>query len=298
MAMRSTEIKVGLVVIATAAMFLFSLLWLKNFRINHHRYELTIIFPTVGGLTPGDPVHIAGVRKGKVEKVQLRANDVQVIISLEGDVQLYQGSRFSIQNVGLMGEKFVAVDPGNGPQVLPLEQVLIGHYRAGMSEVMGETEALLRQIGELAATLNETIGNPEARTSIQESIENIHRFSKLLADLMDQQGGDLTLALSDLRSASRGFRELVEDNRGQLDSTMDRFHQASIDLGQLTQQLTEISATFKRMADKIERGEGALGELVHDETLYRDIKSTVQALDELILDIKEHPKKYLRLELF
>ncbi len=298
MAMRRTEIKVGLVVIIATALFLFSLLWVKSFRINHHRYQLNIVFSTVGGLVSGDPVHVAGVKKGKVEKVQLRADDVQVTISLDGDVQLKEDSQFSIQSMGLMGEKFVAVEPGASPGVLSPQQFIVGQYRAGMAEVMGETEALLRQISDLASTLNETIGNPKARTSIQESLQNIHRFSTVLADLMDRQGGDLTLALRDLRSASRGFRELVEDNRSQLDSTMDRFHQTSVDLGQLTQQLTDISATFKRMADKIERGEGTLGELVHDETLYHDMKSTVRALDELILDIKEHPKKYLRLELF
>jgi phospholipid/cholesterol/gamma-HCH transport system substrate-binding protein len=197
-----------------------------------------------------------------------------------------------------MGEKFVAIDPGNSPQPLSADQPIFGCYQAGMTEVMGETEELLRQLRGVAITIHETIGNPEARASIQESLENIRKFSSVLANLLDQQGGDLTIALRDLRTASQGFRELVEDNQSQMDSTMDRFHQASIDLGQLTQQLTEISATFKRMADKIERGEGTLGEFVHDETLYRDIKSTVKSLDELILDIKENPDRYIHLELF
>jgi phospholipid/cholesterol/gamma-HCH transport system substrate-binding protein len=298
MALKSTEIRVGLVVVIAAAILLSSLLWIKGFRINRHRYEVPIIFSTVGGLTAGDPVQVAGVEKGKVQDIQLRASDVQVTISLESDVRLSEDAEISIQNVGLMGEKFVAIDPGNSPQPLPTDQPIFGQYKAGMAEVMGETEELLRQISGVAATIQETIGNPEARVSIQESLENIRKFSSVLADLLDQEGGDLTMALKDLRTASRGFRELVEDNQSQMDSTMDRFHQASIDLEQLTQQLTEISATFKRMADKIERGEGSLGEFVHDETLYSDIKNTVKSLDELILDIKENPDRYIHLELF
>jgi phospholipid/cholesterol/gamma-HCH transport system substrate-binding protein len=298
MALRSTEIRVGLVVIIAAAILLFSLLWIKGFHINRHRYELAIVFPTVGGLSAGDPVQVAGVEKGKVKDVQLRTSDVQVTISLEGDVRLSEDAAISIQNVGLMGEKFVAIDPGSSSHPLSTDQPIFGQYQPGMAEVMGETEELLRQISGVATTIHETIGNPEARASIQESLENIRKFSSVLADLLDQQGGDLTIALKDLRTASRGFRELVEDNQSQMDSTMDRFHQASIDLGQLTQQLTEISATFKRMADKIERGEGTLGEFVHDETLYGDIKSTVKSLDELILDIKENPDRYIHLELF
>lgn len=298
MALRNMEIKVGVVVVIAAVIFLFSILWVKDFRINHRRYQLTIVFPTVGGLTSGDPVHVAGVSKGKVMDVRLRATDVQVTISLDGDVQLSDDSQISIQSMGLMGEKFVAIEPGRGTGRLSTSQPIMGQYQAGMPEVMGQVEELLQQIRGMANTIQETIGNPEARASIEESLENIRNFSRVLADLLDKQGGDLTVALRDLRSASRGFRELVEDNRSQVDSTVDQFHQASVDLEQLTQHLSEVSASFKRLADKIERGEGALGELVQDETLYRDIKKTVNNLDELIRDIKERPTRYLRLEIF
>jgi len=322
--LRSMEAKVGLVVLVALAIFVFSLLWVKDFRLNQDRYELHIIFPTVGGLTEGDPVQVAGVQKGRVTSIRLLPQGVEVTISLDGDVRLPADSGFSIQNMGLMGEKFVAIEPGLGSRPSPAEgdsasgdsaetaaapgtqlsdvvqpgQTLSGNYRGGMSEVLGEVEELLRVVQGLANTFNETIGNPQARASIQESLENVRRFSQVLADLMDEQGGELSLALGDLRTASEGFRELVQDNRTQVDSTLDQFHRASLDLEQLTQQLSEVSSTFKRIADRIERGEGALGEFVADETLYRDIKKTVRNLDELIEEIKENPKKYLRLEIF
>jgi phospholipid/cholesterol/gamma-HCH transport system substrate-binding protein len=285
-------------VIAALLIFLFSLIWVKDYRLNNHRYDLTVIFPTVGGLTVGDPVYVAGVNKGEVKEVQLRTSDVQVVLSLSDDVRLSQDSHISIQSMGLMGEKFVAIEPGSGSTQLSLDQPVEGQFHAGMSELMAEVGELLRLVGEVAGSLHQTIGNPQARASIQESLENVRQFSGVLAGLLDQDEGDLTLALRDLRSASRGFRELVEDDGSRIDSTVDRFHRASADLVELTQQLTEVSATFKRIADKIERGEGAVGEFVQDETLYRDLKNTVKNLDELILDIKAHPKKYLRLELF
>jgi len=326
--LRSMEARVGLVVLVALAIFLFSLFWAKDFSLNRGRYELHIVFPNVGGLSEGDPVQVAGVQKGRVTTIQLQPDGVRVTISLDGDVHLPANSRFSIQNMGLMGEKFVAIEPGPGLYILTGEdtagtaasdqpgapqamapgseragvlqpgQTLSGNYRGGMSEIMGEVEELLRVVQGLANTFNETIGNPQARTSIQESLENVRRFSQVLADLVDEQGGELSLALQDLRTASEGFRELVQDNRTQVDSTLDQFHRASMDLEQLTAQLTEVSSTFKRLADKVERGEGTLGEFVADETLYRDIKQTVKNLDDLIKEIKENPQKYLKLEIF
>jgi phospholipid/cholesterol/gamma-HCH transport system substrate-binding protein len=298
MALKSTEVRVGLVVVAALAVFLFSLFWMRDFRISRHRYELVIVFPTVGGLSLGDPVHVAGVKKGQVQDVHLQTSAVRVTISLDSDVQLPADSRFSIQNMSLMGEKFMAVEPGSLSVLLQPGQVLSGQYRGGMSEVMGEVGELLHLVQDLAHTLHQTIGNPEAQASIRESLENIRRFSQVLADLMDEQGEELSVALKDLRSASQGFRELVQDNRTRVDSTLDQFQRASLDLEQLTQQLSEVSATFKRIADRIERGEGSLGEFVADETLYQDIKRTVKNLDELIVEIKENPQKYLRLEIF
>lgn len=298
MTSRRTEIRVGSVVLFAAFIFILSVIWLKDYRLNNHRYHLAVLFPTVGGLTAGDPVRVAGVRKGEVKEVQLRTTDVLVILSLSGEVQLPEDSRISIQSIGLMGEKFVSIEPGSSSTSLSLDGPAEGQFRAGVPEVMSEVGELIRLVRDVAGSLHETIGNPEARASIQESLENIRKFSSVLADLLDQQEGDLTLALRDLRSASKGFRELVADDGSRIDSTVDRFHQASVDLTELTQQLMEVSATFKRIADKIERGQGTVGAFVQDETLYRDLKKTVQNLDELIVDIKAHPKKYLRLELF
>jgi phospholipid/cholesterol/gamma-HCH transport system substrate-binding protein len=319
------EARVGLVVLVALVIFLFSLFWVKDFSLSRDRYDLHIMFPTVGGLSEGDPVQVAGVQKGRVTAIQLQPDGVRVTISLDEDVHLPADSRISIQNMGLMGEKFVAVEPGPGlcdlsagedtagaaspgqpgatpgterSAVLQPGQTLSGNYRGGMSEIMGEVEELLRVVQGLASTFNETIGNPQARTSIQESLENVRHFSRVLADLVDEQGGELSLALRDLRTASEGFRELVQDNRTQVDSTLDQFHRASMDLEQLTEQLSEVSSTFKRLADKVEQGEGTLGEFVADETLYRDIKQTVKNLDDLIKEIKENPQKYLKLEIF
>lgn len=324
--LKSMEARVGLVVLVALAIFLFSIFWARDFRMDRDRYLLHIVFSTVGGLSEGDPVQVAGVQKGRVSAIRLQSDGVRVTISLDRDVHLPADSRFSIQNMGLMGEKFVAVEPGpglcvlsekdaagaassdlpgtppasgsEGAGVLQPGQTLSGSYRGGMSEIMGEVEELLRVVQGLANTFNETIGNPQARASIQESLENVRRFSQVLADLVDEQGGELSIALRDLRTASEGFRELVQDNRTQVDSTLDQFHRASMDLEQLTAQLTEVSSTFKRLADKVERGEGALGEFVSDETLYRDMKQTVKNLDNLINEIKENPQKYLKLEIF
>ncbi len=55
---------------------------------------------------------------------------------------------------------------------------------------------------------------------------------------------------------------------------------------------------MKKLSDKINNGEGSLGQLVNDTTLYADLKRTIKNADDLITDIKKNPKKYLKLEIF
>jgi phospholipid/cholesterol/gamma-HCH transport system substrate-binding protein len=62
--------------------------------------------------------------------------------------------------------------------------------------------------------------------------------------------------------------------------------------------LDSLSISIKNLSSKIEGGEGALGQLVNDTTLYEQIKKTAQNVDSLILDIKKHPKKYMKFSIF
>jgi phospholipid/cholesterol/gamma-HCH transport system substrate-binding protein len=49
---------------------------------------------------------------------------------------------------------------------------------------------------------------------------------------------------------------------------------------------------------KIEKGEGSLGKLVNDESLYKEMKTTLEETRALVADIKQHPKRYLKFSLF
>jgi len=62
----------------------------------------------------GDPVMVSGLRRGAVKDLELGLQEVVVTLKLRPDVILHPDARFSVENMGIMGEKFVAVDPGLG----------------------------------------------------------------------------------------------------------------------------------------------------------------------------------------
>ncbi|MFQ5753229.1 MAG: hypothetical protein ACE5HI_14650, partial [bacterium] len=83
-----------------------------------------------------------------------------------------------------------------------------------------------------------------------------------------------------------------------IDEILTNLEQSSANLKQATEQIRNSSTSLERILSKLEKGEGALGQLLSDETIYDNLVRASARLDSLILDVRNHPRKYLRIELF
>ena len=69
----------------------------------------------------------------------------------------------------------------------------------------------------------------------------------------------------------------------------------------LASSIDNIDITIKNLQDissKINNSEGTLGLLLHDQSLYNDIVTTVHSADKLLIDLQEHPKRYVHFSIF
>jgi phospholipid/cholesterol/gamma-HCH transport system substrate-binding protein len=82
-------------------------------------YTVYADFPTVGGLKSGAVVEIAGVPIGRVESIQLRDYVARVAMSIKNGVRLQTDATVSIKTKGLIGEKFVQINPGGAEETVP-----------------------------------------------------------------------------------------------------------------------------------------------------------------------------------
>ena len=82
-------------------------------------YDVTVEFPSVGGLKAGSSVEIAGVEIGRVESIGLADYQARVILRLNRAVQLQEDSIASIKTKGLIGEKYVRISPGGSDKIIP-----------------------------------------------------------------------------------------------------------------------------------------------------------------------------------
>ena len=82
-------------------------------------YAVTADFPSVGGLKPGSTVEIAGVDVGKVDTITLADYQARVHMTIREGVKIQEDAIVSIKTRGLIGEKFIRINPGGSDRLVP-----------------------------------------------------------------------------------------------------------------------------------------------------------------------------------
>ncbi len=291
---RTVEIRVGLTVFVALTILILGVMWLKGYRYNVSRYQVRVIFPSAGVLGPGDPVTVSGVVKGKVEKIELYQGDVLVTFNLTEDVVLKEDARFRLANVGLMGERVIDIQTGYSDQPLDLAKIYRGSYEPGIAEIMGLTGNLVDQARSLFKALETALGAEKSPSTLESAIDNLNTASFKLNQLL----GQADQITQNMTVSSQEVRKFVTENKASLQATVTNFEAASQRLDKLTTTLENTLGSLNNLTSKMEKGEGTLGQLVQDSSLYFDIKKMVFTTDSLLTDIRKHPKKYFHFSIF
>jgi phospholipid/cholesterol/gamma-HCH transport system substrate-binding protein len=113
MANNAIETVMGAVVLAVAGGFLYFAYSNSNVK-PIDGYTLTASFSNISGITPGSSVRIGGIKVGVVEALTLDPKSYQAVAVLRvgNDVKIPKDSSAAVQSTGLIGEKFLAIEPG------------------------------------------------------------------------------------------------------------------------------------------------------------------------------------------
>jgi phospholipid/cholesterol/gamma-HCH transport system substrate-binding protein len=293
MASKNIELKVGLLVLAGAAIVILAIWLAKGYQYGREFYTVSALFPEVGALASGDPVAVSGVNMGKVKRLVLHEGQVLVTLELSTEVVLKEDASFIVKNIGLMGERFVAVRTGASPTPLDLSRPAAGSVDAGIPEVMGMMGEAIDNMNELVQLLKETVISPATLDKFSATITDLHDISGRLNAATRTNVPKLDTAIQNFAQLSQDLTDVLDRNRDAVDTAVGNFDLASRRLLQMLSQMEEASAKLRTFADDLEASEGTLRLLMEDRRLYDDIRTTAKNLDSLIQDIRSDPKKYI-----
>lgn len=300
MAKKDLEFRVGLIILIGIVILSGSLFWLRDYQLERNSHKVSIIFADIGTLEIGDRVHVSGVRKGKVSDITLTDNGVVVDLLLARDVPLRRDTRFVIKNLGLMGERFIAIHLGRDSSLADAESIFTGEYDTGLPEVMGLMGEMIVELRTLVGSFKNTVGSDSSLSKFSHAIANLESVSNTMAEYLKRNVNKFDKTADNLFDVSSNIKTILADNADEIDSTATRFNRMSLRLENFIGQMDTLSISLRQFADNINNPEGTLQLLTEDRRLYDDLRKTADNIDDLVTDIKANPRKYinLKVELF
>ena len=120
----------------------------------------------------------------------------------------------------------------------------------------------------------------------------MNELARSLGTIANEQSKQLTLTLAQFRNTAAALDSV------QLDSTLRNLQATSHNLAAFTDSLRGTAQQLNAVLAKANSGDGTMGKLLNDPGLYYDLRRLTTRLDSLTLDFKQHPRKYINLEIF
>ncbi len=288
------EVRVGLFVLMGIIGLLTILFLMTDPATFRGRYRLVTLVQDAGGIRSGDPVRMRGVNVGRVRGFDLTGDGVMIGLEIDGEWFIPQDSRTELISGGLLGGRTVDVLPGSSDQRAPRGSVLPGELVLGTLE---QTDDLGNTVQDVLARVQGLLSDT-TMGAIQGSAQELETLLEELTAVVGGQReelGELTSSLN--RTASELEGVTTEASPGlaralaRADSVMDRLNRTS-------GTLDEATVALRSILGRMERGEGTLGLLSQDESLYRNLNTAAENVSRLAEDIRMNPGRYIRLSLF
>ncbi len=265
----ATETKVGIFVVLGIVILTFFTIRVGKIAVREVGYRIYADVNSAAGLDKNSPVRIAGVQAGRVEDITLEGAKARVTLHLPLNVKIPVGSKVYIRSAGLLGEKYVEIVFGTGPEVIKANgQVEEGGPSVDVDRVLTQLSSIGEDIKAVTRSFSQALGGEKGEQTIQELVGGARETVANLQNITQTiQKGEGTLG------------KLIKDET--------LYVQTRETIGQANETL----ASLNKVSKQIESGEGTLGKLVKDDALYTETKATMVEARETLASLNKVSKQ-------
>lgn len=297
------EVVIAVFVLLTLGLFYFGFSYLKGTNLFTGNRIYYAVYTEINGLSNDDPVLVKGFRIGKVRNTALYNGDGnKILLEIEvsnSDVSIPENSVAQIASTGLLGGKAIFLRLGDSPNLLSEGDTIQTEVEDDIFESLGNS---LEPFEKSALNVITNMDSVLARIAMLLKDENRRA--------VDQSLQRINSTLQHIERSAATFDALLQANTDNLQQTMTNLRKTTENTVAITDSLKalELGATLARINASLEKtdailkgiaeGEGTLGQLATNDSLYKNLDAASRDLDLLLIDLRENPKRYVHFSLF
>jgi len=299
---KSLEIKVGIVSVVAIVLLILGISIGSDLNIKPDAKTLKIKFPNSSGIKTSSAVSINGVENGIIKSIESTEGGVIIETLIDPGFDLREDASAIILLKEITGGKKIEINPGNSPNKYNYNNVLIGQSSADIGDlvavlgsVSGDIVNLLRRLDTMSIAINELIQDKEFISSVKNSVTNLDSLVVSAREIIDRNKGKINSTMDDIADIADNTNDLIGNNKEKINKLINDLDAISTDLNQLlknaditVKDFTNILRDVQKITDDINSKESTIGKLIRDEDFANRLDSAFSNLKNLLNQFEKH----------
>jgi phospholipid/cholesterol/gamma-HCH transport system substrate-binding protein len=306
----SNEVKIGAFTIISSTILILGYSFLKGNDIFSRETKLYAIYDRVDGLAVSKPVLINGFPIGRVSEMKLLPSGKTLVeFKIAPDYEVPKNTTARLESTDLLGSKAIVFSLGNSKENAKDQDTLSSNVEKSLAEsvqpVQKKAEQIITKMDSLLTSINSVVDARFQKNinrsfqSIANTLETLEGTSKKVDGLVGNQTSRIDAILGNAESITANLK----NNNEHLNNILANFDKVSDDVAksnilETLQKANGAISDLQATINKINNGEGSVGLLLNDEALYQNLNNAAKNLDNLMIDIKARPKRYVSFSVF
>ncbi len=298
----SKELKVGLLTVISGVILYFGVNFLKGYDFLSSTATYFVVYDKIDGLVPSNPVQINGMSVGKViamEILQNQSSKILVEFDLDKKIKLNKNSVAILKDNGLLGGKMIEIVVNQGQAInqddtvkASIEQGLIGMVASKANPLMSSLDTTITSVNQLLAEYKGLSNNiKNILNNLESTTGNV---SRLMVDNR-QRITNITTNLDKLSASLIETEKSIKPLLNKMNTIADSVN--AMKLASTMQEARKSVENLNEILNSMKQGE-TLTKLMGNDSVYINLNKTIADLDKLLVDFREHPKRYVHFSVF
>jgi len=307
------DANVGALAAICIFLFIYGMNFLKGTSLFSRSVYYYAKYTDVSGLLPGSKVMFSGMPVGQIRKTWYDTNQKKVIVEfdVQRDIQIPKDSHAIIYGADILGTKALLLSLGQNKEMAQngdylTDSVQIGMVDRAMEQVQPikvKLESALDEVNLLAKSVRNVIED-SVHYRIQTMLTNFQTISHNLAvtskglpalvSTFDSVAGNAQVLTQALANNKDNLNKIFKNVANLSDSLVN----TSGDLKTLMSNAQQMLAQLKGLVSDINEGKGTAGKIIKGDELHSQIIKVTESLDALLVEFKEHPKRFVHFSVF